>query len=72
MPADEEMLDIDFEALGLLPVPQQPMQYNQYPQLEQFQDIFMGDDAQAGARLPDIPMDDVWWKFVDDLGIQRI
>lgn len=65
------ILDIDLEALGLLPGPQQPMQYNQYPQLQQFQDIFMDDD-DASARPPQIPQDDVWWKFVDDLGIQRI
>jgi hypothetical protein len=65
------ILDIDLEALGLLPGPQQPMQYNQYPQLQQFQDIFMGDD-DASARSPQIPQDDVWWKLVDDLGIQRI
>jgi hypothetical protein len=64
------ILDIDLEALGLLPVPQQPMQYDQYPQLQQFQDIFMGDD-DTSAQPPQIPQDDVWWKFVDDLGIQR-
>ena len=67
----EGFLDFDFEALGLLPVPQQqPMQYNQYPQLQQFQDIFMGDDPSV--QPPQTPMDDVWWKFADDLGIQRI
>jgi hypothetical protein len=65
------MLDIDLEALGLLPDPQRPMQYNQYPQLQQFQDIFMSDD-DTSARPPQIPQDDVWWKFADDLGIQRI
>ena len=70
MPAEEGILDIDLEALGLLPVPQQPMQYNEYPQLQQFQDIFMGEDTRA--RPPQVPLDDVWWKFVDDLGIQRI
>jgi len=65
-------LDFDFEALGLDPVPQQQsMQYNQYPQLQQFQDVFMGDDPSV-AQPAQIPMDDVWWKFVDDLGIQRI
>jgi hypothetical protein len=70
IPGEEGILDIDLEALGLLPVPQQPMQYNEYPQLQQFQDIFMGEDASA--RPPQVPLDDVWWKFVDDLGIQRI
>ena len=71
MLVEEGILDFDFEALGLPPVPQQqPMQYNQYPQLQQFQDIFMGDDPSV--QPPQIPMDDVWWKFVDDLGIQRI
>jgi hypothetical protein len=71
MPVEEGFLDFDFEALGLLPVPQQqPMQYNQYPQLQQFQDIFMGDDPSV--QPPQTPMDDVWWKFADDLGIQRI
>jgi hypothetical protein len=71
----EEILDLDFdfEALGLElpPMPQQPMQYSQYPQLQQFQDdIFMGEGTSA--QPAQIPQDDVWWKFVDDLGIQRI
>jgi hypothetical protein len=71
MPVEEGFLDFDFEALGLLPVPQQqPLQYNQYPQLQQFQDIFMGDDPSV--QPPQTSMDDVWWKFADDLGIQRI
>jgi len=72
MPVEEGILDFDFEALGLPPVPQQqPMRYNQYPQLQQFQDVFMGGDPSVGQPAQ-IPMDDVWWKFVDDLGIQRI
>jgi len=66
----EETLDVDLEALGLHPIPQQPMQYSLYPQLEQFRDIFMGENT--GAQPPQTPQDDVWWKFVDDLGIQRI
>lgn len=72
MPVEEGILDFDFESLELAPVPQQqPIQYNQYPQLQQFQDIFMGDDPSV-AQPAQIPMDDVWWKFVDDLGIQGI
>jgi hypothetical protein len=72
MPVEE---DFDFEALGLAPVPQQqqqqPMQYNQYPQLQQFQDVLMGNDPRV-AQPAQISMDDVWWNFVNDLGIQRI
>jgi len=72
LPSGEEILDIDLEELGLPLGPQQPqpMLYSQFPQLEQFQDIFM-DDGTA-ARPLQIPQDDVWWQFVDDLGIQRI
>ncbi|KAH9967272.1 fungal-specific transcription factor domain-containing protein [Russula dissimulans] len=69
LPTREEILDIDLEELGL-PLGPQPMQYSQFPQLEQFQDILMGDST--AARPPQIPQDDAWWQFVDDLGIQRI
>ncbi|KAI0272482.1 hypothetical protein BC834DRAFT_966502 [Gloeopeniophorella convolvens] len=76
LPTEAEILDfnnLDFEALGLPPVPQitqQPTQYNQYPQLQQFQDVLMDDGATG--RTPQMPPDDVWWKFVNDLGIQGI
>lgn len=70
LPIEEEILDFDFEALGLPQISQQPMQYSQFPQLQQFQDIIM--DEGTSTRAPQIPQDDVWWKFVDDLGIQRI
>lgn len=70
LPIDEEILDFDFEALGLPQISQQSMQYSQFPQLQQFQDIVM--DEGMSTRAPQIPQDDVWWKFVDDLGIQRI
>lgn len=70
VPTDEEILDFNFEALGLPSIPQQQIEYSQYPQLQQFQDIFMDDGTGAGP--PQIPQDDLWWKFVDDLGIQRI
>ena len=65
-----EGLEVDFEALGLPPVSQQPMQYNLYPQLEQFQDIFIGENTNV--QPPQVPQDEVWWRFVDDLGIQGI
>jgi len=65
-----ENLKVDPEALGLPPVSQQPMQYSLYPQLEQFRDIFMDDNTSV--QPPQIPQDEVWWKFVDDLGIQGI
>lgn len=71
LPTGEEILDFDFEALGLPEISQQPMQYSQFPQLQQFQDIIM-DEGTSSTRTPQIPQDDVWWKFVDDLGIQRI
>lgn len=64
-----EGLEVDLEALGLPPVSQQPMQYSLYPQLEQFRDIFMGEDTDV--QPPQVPQD-VWWRFVDDLGIQGI
>ena len=70
LPTGEDILDFDFEALGLPQISQQPMQYSQFPQLQQFQDIIM--DEGTSTRTPQIPQDDVWWKFVDDLGIQRI
>jgi len=72
LPTGKEILDIDLEELGFPLGPQQPqpMQYSQFPQLQQFQDIFM-DDGTAAPPLQ-IPQDDVWWQFVDDLGIQRI
>ena len=66
----EEFLDFDFEALGLPQMSQQPMQYSQFPQLQQFQDMIL--DEGTSSRAPQIPQDDVWWKFVDDLGLQRI
>jgi hypothetical protein len=65
-----EGLEFDLEALGLPPVSQQPMQYNLYPQLEQFQDIFMGENADV--QPPQVPQHEVWWRFIDDLGIQGI
>lgn len=68
-----EGLEVDLEALGLPPISQQqtqPMQYSLYPQLEQFRDIFMGDDTEV--HPPRVPQDEVWWRFVDDLGIQGI
>lgn len=68
----EELLDFNFEALGLPQISQPPMQYSQFPQLQQFQDIVMDEDEGTSTRTPQIPQDDVWWKFVDDLGIQRI
>ena len=66
-------LEVDLRALGLPPVSQQPMQavqYNLYPQLEQFRDIFMGENTDV--QPPQVPQDEVWWRFVDDLGIQGI
>jgi hypothetical protein len=65
-----EGLEVDLEALGFPPVSQQPMQYGLYPQLEQFRDIFMGENTDV--QPPQVPQDEVWWKFVDDLGIQGI
>jgi hypothetical protein len=65
-----EGLEVDLEALGLPPVSQEPMQYSLYPQLEQFRDIFMGENTDV--QPPQVPQDEVWWKFVDDLGIQGI
>ena len=64
-----EGLEVDLEALGLPPVSQQPMQYSLYPQLEQFRDIFMGENTDV--QPPQVSQD-VWWRFVDDLGIQGI
>jgi len=64
------MVKVDLDALGLPPVSQQPMQYSLYPQLEQFRDIFMDDNTSI--QPPQVPQDEVWWKFVDDLGIQGI
>ncbi len=66
----EDILNLDFESLGLPQISQQPMQYSQFPQLQQFQDIIM--DEGTSTRAAQTPQDDVWWKFVDDLGIQRI
>jgi hypothetical protein len=63
-----EGLEVDLEALGLPSVSQEPMQYSLYPQLEQFQDIFMGENTDI--QPPQVPQDEVWWRFVDDLGIQ--
>jgi hypothetical protein len=66
-----EGLEVDLEALGLPPpVSQQPMQYNLYPQLDQFRDIFMGENTDV--QPPQVPQDEVWWRFVDDLGIQGV
>lgn len=65
-----EGLEVDLEALGLPTVSQEPMQYSLYPQLEQFRDIFMGENTDV--QPPQVPQDEVWWKFVDDLGIQGI
>ena len=70
LPTGEEILDFDFESLGLPQMAQQPMQYSQFPQLQQFQDMVL--DEGTSTRAPQIPQDDVWWKFVDELGIQRI
>jgi hypothetical protein len=66
----EEFPEFDLESLGLPQISQQPMQYSQFPQLQQFQDIIL--DEGTSSRAPQIPQDDVWWKFVDDLGLQRI
>ena len=63
-----EGLEFDLEALGLPPVSQQPMQYSLYPQLEQFRDIFM--DENADVPPPQVPQHEVWWRFIDDLGIE--
>jgi hypothetical protein len=68
----EDTLDVDLAALGLPSMSQQPMQYSLYPQLDQFRDIFMGENENTGVQPAQMPQDDVWWKFVDDLGIQRI
>jgi hypothetical protein len=65
-----EGLEFDLEALGLPPVSQQSMQYSLYPQLEQFRDIFVGENTNV--QLPQVPQHDVWWRFIDDLGIQGI
>jgi len=66
-----EGLEVDLEALGLPPpVSQQPMQYNLYPQLDQFRDILMGENTDV--QPPQVPQDEVWWRFVDDLGIQGV
>jgi len=70
LPTEGGALEVDFEAFGLPPISQQPMQYSLYPQLEQFRDIFMGENTSA--QPIQISQDDVWWKFVDDLGFQRI
>jgi hypothetical protein len=64
-----EVLDFDLDVFGLPPIPQQPMQYSQFPQLQQFQDVFM-DDGTSPQPLQ-IPQDDMWWKFLDGLGIPR-
>jgi hypothetical protein len=64
-----EGLEFDLEALGLPPVSQQPMQYSLYPQLEQFRDIFMGENTDV--QPPQVPQHEGWWRF-DDLGIQGI
>lgn len=65
-----EGLEFDLEALGLPPISQQPMQYSLYPQLDQFRDIFM--DENTDVQPPHVPQHEVWWKFIDDLGIQGI
>jgi hypothetical protein len=65
-----EGLEFDLEALGLPPVSQQPMQYNLYPQLDQFRDILMGENTDV--QPPHVPQHEVWWKFIDDLGIEGI
>lgn len=65
-----EGLEVDLEALGLPHVSQEPMQYNLYPQLEQFRDILMSENTDV--QPPQVSQDEVWWRFVDDLGIQRI
>jgi hypothetical protein len=64
-----EVLDLDLDIFGLPPIPQQPMQYSQYPQLQQFQDVLMDDGI--GPQPPQIPQDDMWWNFLDGLGIPR-
>jgi hypothetical protein len=64
-----DILDFDLDALDLPPIAQQPMQYSEYPQLQQFRDVFI--DNGADPRPPQIPQDDTWWKFLDGLGIQR-
>jgi len=60
-------LEVDLDALGLPPLCQQPMQYSLYPQLEQFRDVYMGEDTSGQA--PQVPQDAMWWKIADDLGI---
>ena len=65
-----EGVECDLEALGLPPVSQQPMQYNLFPQLDQFRDILMGEDTDV--QPPPVPQHEVWWRFIDDLGIQGI
>jgi hypothetical protein len=67
LPPTEENPELNYEALGF---PQQPTQYSLYPQLEQFRDIFMGENPNV--QPAQLPQNDVWWEFVDDLGIQRI
>jgi hypothetical protein len=69
LPRGAEILDFDLETLGLPPISQQPMQYSQYPQLQQFQDVFM--DDSIGTRAAQAPQNDTWWNFLDGLGIQR-
>ena len=65
-----EGLEVDLEALELPTVEQQPMQYSLYPQLEQFRDLFIGENTNA--QPPQVPQHEVWWRFIDDLGIQGI
>jgi hypothetical protein len=65
-----EGLEYDLEALGVPPVSQQSMQYNLYPQLDQFRDIFMGENTDV--QPPQVPQQEVWYRFIDDLGIQGI
>ena len=65
-----EGLEFDLEALGLPPVSQETMQYNLYPQLEQFRDIFI--DENTDGQPPQFSQHAVWWRFIDDLGIQGI